>query len=77
VKGDRGFGGIDSVTIEVDARGDRCLLVLFCSSLEFVSGRELETVGAVDLHRVITIAGEDDKSMRVVAVIRDSSAVRE
>ena len=77
VKGDRGVGGIDGVTAEVDTRAEGCLLVLFRSSLQFVTGREPETFGAVDLHRVVTIAGEDDKSMRVVAVIRHSRAIRE
>ena len=77
VKGDRGFGGIESVTAEVDTRAERRVLVLFRSSLQFVTGREIETLSAVDLHRVVTIAGEDDKSMRVVSVIRHSSAVWE
>jgi hypothetical protein len=75
VKRDRGFIGIESVASEMDAGAERCLLVLFRSSLQFVSGRELETLSAVNLHRVLTIAGEDDKPMRTVSVIRHSGAV--
>jgi len=76
VKRDRGFGGIESIVPEVDTGAERCLLVLFRSSLQFVSGRELETLSAVNLHRVVTIAGEDDKPMWTVSVIRHSGAVR-
>jgi hypothetical protein len=38
---------------------------------------KLQTVGTIDLHRVITIGSEDSKSVWVVAEIRDASAVGE
>jgi len=66
------LAGSRVVAPEVDTGAERCLLVLFRSSLQFVSGRELETLSAVNLHRVVTIAGEDDKTMRTVSVIRHS-----
>src|SRR6185312_4062068 len=76
-EGDGVIRGIQRITSKVDARAERSVPVFFGRSLELVSGGELEALGAVDLHRVVAVGGEDDEAVGIRTIVGDPRTVRE
>jgi len=70
VEGNRMFDRVHAVCSEVDARTQAGFLVLFRGSLEFISGGKVQTLRAVNLNRVMAIGRKDNKTVRIISVIR-------
>jgi len=75
VEGDRMLNRVHAVCSKVDARAETSFFVLFRSSLELVSRGKLQALCTIDLNRIMTIGCEDDKAVRVIAVIRSARAI--
>ena len=77
VEGNRMFDRVHAVCSEVDARTQAGFLVLFRGSLEFISGGKLQTLCTIDLNRVMAIGSKDNKTVRVISVIRSAHTIWE
>lgn len=75
VEGDRMFNRVQAVCSEMDALTKRGVFVLFRGALEFVSRGKLQSFRTIDLNRVMAIGSKDNKTVRIISIIRSARTI--